>query len=671
MSSDRQISQTNAAITEEESAAMVSDILNLIVPAALSLSPDGTRVVYSTRLKWNHRIGEHTIASIWIGETAVYKSARRLTKGAWNDRSPQWAPDSRSVAFVSDRGGRGSACAIYLVSLDEEIPKAVTPIDMNGIPKLAFSPDGRHIAFIALSKTPSKQKTMGVTVWGKDWKFARLFLVEPNTGTIRVLFDQEAHVEDFAWTNCGTEIAVVTHRTPHVESKYLHGTTISILRVKDGTTRTLCHIPSAIVFDPVWLGSSLYFLTNNIPELDISGFAVYSVREGEPYRKIAHGETDCPAGLTRAGDDIAVHVEDGPYDRLRLLIGDKTMFSQKKRVVLFDISCSAKNKLQLAVAQGDVNHPTEVFSVDLATGKTVQLSNHGCTFAGREFGHCAFTECQTTDGKERLDGLYLIPAQHMGTDRKPIKPLPTLVLLHGGPYCRMTDTFDAWDPFYFLIQPLLSEGYGILIPNYRGSSGRGERFASYVRGGIGLYDEPDIVAMVQDAIVRGYADKSRLVVAGWSQGGHLSFLSAVRNGAHGLGWRFCGAIAGAGVTDWEALALTSDVGYMQAQTVGGAPWNTDRTDVRTRRGSALWEFKDAVRDMRIPPILILHGAEDERVPVTQAWGFRRALDEAGLPFEFVTYQNEGHYFVERRHIEDLATRILSFVRKQLTHHRSE
>jgi dipeptidyl aminopeptidase/acylaminoacyl peptidase len=56
----------------------------------------------------------------------------------------------------------------------------------------------------------------------------------------------------------------------------------------------------------------------------------------------------------------------------------------------------------------------------------------------------------------------------------------------------------------------LAEGYGAMIPNYRGSSGRGERFASYVRGGMGIYDEPDIVAMTQYAISQGYADKTQL-----------------------------------------------------------------------------------------------------------------------------------------------------------------
>jgi dipeptidyl aminopeptidase/acylaminoacyl peptidase len=229
----------------------------------------------------------------------------------------------------------------------------------------------------------------------------------------------------------------------------------------------------------------------------------------------------------------------------------------------------------------------------------------------------------------------------------------------------MLDAFDSFDPIHLFTPLILAEGYGILIPNYRGSSGRGERFASYTRSGFGMYDEPDIVAMTQHAIDEGYADKTRLVAGGWSQGGYLSYLSAVRNGAHGFGWRFQGIFAGAGVTEWDSMSLTSDIGYQQAEDAGGEIWNMDKSDVRTRQGSALWEFKDAVREHRIPPMLMLHGERDARVPVTQAWGFRRALDHAGLPFEFASYPREGHFFKERKHIVDLMERVVRFVKAHL------
>jgi dipeptidyl aminopeptidase/acylaminoacyl peptidase len=82
----------------------------------------------------------------------------------------------------------------------------------------------------------------------------------------------------------------------------------------------------------------------------------------------------------------------------------------------------------------------------------------------------------------------------------------------------------------------------------------------------------------------------------------------------------------------------------------------EKDDLKKRTGSAL----------RIPPVLILHGEKDQRVPITQSWVLRRALDEAGLPFEFVTYPREGHHFTERKHVEDLMERILRVVRMHLS-----
>jgi dipeptidyl aminopeptidase/acylaminoacyl peptidase len=227
----------------------------------------------------------------------------------------------------------------------------------------------------------------------------------------------------------------------------------------------------------------------------------------------------------------------------------------------------------------------------------------------------------------------------------------------------VTDSFDFLN--HFFMPRLLLEGFGILIPNYRGSSGRGDRFARYTTGGMGVYDAPDIIAMTQHAITQNLVDPSRLLVAGKSQGGYLSYLLSVRNGAHGLGWRFQAAIATAGVTDWDAMTMSSDIGYIEAGMAGEAPWRLSKGDINGRSGSALWEFCDAVDKGRIPPMLLIHGKDDVRVPVSQAIGFRRALEEAGLEFQCAIYRGEGHFFQKRASAEDLMERIVRFIKKYL------
>ena len=276
-----------------------------------------------------------------------------------------------------------------------------------------------------------------------------------------------------------------------------------------------------------------------------------------------------------------------------------------------------------------------------------------------------FPSCRSADNEVELDALYLTPASHSTgkDDSRARKPLPTIVLIHGGPNTRLTNAFNT---YYFMLTPyLLSLGYGILLPNYRGSSGYGEQFTSYTTDGTGIYDYSDIITMTQHAIELGHADKNRLLVGGWSQGGFLTFVCSVRNGLHGHGWKFKASIAGAGICDSDTMALTSDMGrtFQPDLNNGRVAWNMDRDDVRNRRASPLWEFKEAMQRSKeigetiIPPMLILHGENDARCPVTQAWGWRRAMESYGLPYEFASYPRQGHFFHEQKFLIDLALRV--------------
>ena len=617
---------------------LIQKILDLDVPYAPKLSPDGKRVVYQTSLKWHHRKGDNNVAPLWLAETGVERSARKLTDGTSNDRMPQWSPDGESIVFISDRAKPGKACALYLWDLRNDISqvKALTPEENEvRLVQFAFSPDGRYIAFVAPpEKSPerkAKEKSKDdAHVWGQDWQFSVLHLLHMEKGTIETISSTDVDVAGFAWSDDSTEVAIVTHRTPDIESADLYGTDISIIKIEDRETHKVCHVPRD-ASDLTWLNSTLYFRTYNILHENTSGWALYSIDANGGSRdisKVANGVNDCAAGVSKIVDDLIVYVQNGMQDELRLLDG-KILLSQKKWIKDFDVVLNKETKdLALIISEGDVNHPTEVFSIS-PNGERTQLSSHGDGFESDGPSQCTFLECQTLDGKERLDGMFLIPSQRAGSNGKPDQALPTMVFIHGGPYYRMLDAFDSFDPIHLFTPLLLAEGYGILIPNYRGSSGRGERFAGYGSGSYGIHDEPDIVAMTQFSIKQGYADKTKLMAGGWSQGGYLSYLSAVRNGAHGFGWSFKAIIPGAGVTEWDSMSLTSDLGYTQAESAGGGIWTLDKSNLKTRTGSALWEFKNAVDQGRIPHLLILHGEQDPRVPVTQAWGFRRAMDKAG------------------------------------------
>jgi len=182
---------------------------------------------------------------------------------------------------------------------------------------------------------------------------------------------------------------------------------------------------------------------------------------------------------------------------------------------------------------------------------------------------------------------------------------------------------------------------------------------------MGTVDYDDIISLVDEGIRRGLVDKQKIMVGGWSQGGFLSYLLAVRrNGVHGetsddkSDWKIRGAICGAGVTDWDMMSMSSDLVTFEAELAGSAPWATKhgKHGTTARQGSAIWEMAD--KD--IPPVLILHGQEDARVPLTQAVAFHRGCKHYGIPCEMAVYPREGHFFQERAHQIDSLRRVTRF-----------
>jgi dipeptidyl aminopeptidase/acylaminoacyl peptidase len=195
---------------------------------------------------------------------------------------------------------------------------------------------------------------------------------------------------------------------------------------------------------------------------------------------------------------------------------------------------------------------------------------------------------------------------------------------------------------------------------------------------MGTLDYADIESMLDAAIKRGYVDREKVAIAGWSQGGFLSAWACTRPNSI---WKT--AIIGAGPTDWGSMAICSDVPaaevsimystvnniltFVQTDIGGAAPWSP-RDPKRVPQYLKGCPMAD-VKNVRVP-VLVLHGEKDVRVPVTQAIGFMRGLvregDEAtSAASTLIIYPREGHGFEERAHVEDQLTRVLAHIQKYL------
>jgi Tol biopolymer transport system component len=99
---------------------LIQSLCDLQIPKTIRLSPDRSRILYSTELTWGHRKEKHAVSTLWLASTGREDSSLQLTSGLFHDYAPAWSPDGKAVAFLSDRADAGAKWAIYLLHLQEE-----------------------------------------------------------------------------------------------------------------------------------------------------------------------------------------------------------------------------------------------------------------------------------------------------------------------------------------------------------------------------------------------------------------------------------------------------------------------------------------------------------------------------------------------------------------------
>ncbi len=252
------------------------------------------------------------------------------------------------------------------------------------------------------------------------------------------------------------------------------------------------------------------------------------------------------------------------------------------------------------------------------------------------------------------DGLR-IPAW-VTTPRGPGKNLPMVVLVHGGPYVRGGEW--GWNPE---AQFLASRGYVVLEPEFRGSTGFGERHfrAGWKQWGLKMQD--DIADGVKWAVDKGLADPKRVCIAGASYGGYATLMGLVNNPELfkcGIDW--------VGVTDLNLLAnghwsYVSDLSDSYRQY--GFPALIGDPEKEAERFKATSPLHQAARITQ--PLLLAYGRADMRVPFYHGSKFRDAVTATNKQVEWIVYEEEGHGWALPKNRIDFWTRVEKFLDKHI------
>src|SRR5690606_303598 len=183
-------------------------------PSHVQVSPDGNWIVWVVAPL--SKEGKHPVSTIWIAPFTGGEP-KQFTSGQWNDQAPAWSPDSKHLAFLSDRAERGRQ-SLYIAPVDGR--EACRVLDQQGdMAYPEWSPAGDRISILITDPETEEEKKRSeerddAKVWDTEYKFQRLWMVDPASKKAEAISPENLQVWSYAWTPEGDKLAINTSPTP-------------------------------------------------------------------------------------------------------------------------------------------------------------------------------------------------------------------------------------------------------------------------------------------------------------------------------------------------------------------------------------------------------------------------------------------------------------------------
>jgi len=607
----------------------VSDLYRLRAVSDPQRSPDGAWVAYAVSHidSTKDRHDSDIYMTSWDGATTV-----RLTASDESETSPRWSPDGKTLAFLSGRqGSKGSQ--VWLLNRAGGEAERVTQFK-GGVSAMAWSPDGGRLALVVTDTQPTVDSTKAKPIVVDRYAFKRdgqgflgkehahLYAFDVATRKWEQVTSGDEDDAAPAWSPDGKWLAFVSAREP--EAQRYDNTDVYVVEARAGSApKRLTTFQGRDEAPLSWSpdGSMVAYVQG--PEPKNFGYgggfgtaAVVPVNGGAPKLLTASFDRAVTGARWSAdGKTILGLVSDDQREYLVRVRADGSGFD-KIASTLPVIGGYSEGKADgaLVVAGSAPTQPAELFVVD-ASG-TRQLTHHNDWIASVALSSVEEVKSKSDDGNE-THGLLRRPSGVAAGAR-----LPLIVRIHGGPAGQDALGFD------FEKELLVAQGWGVISPNYRGSSGRGSAYTVAIAGDWCNKEVRDIRGMVDYLIRRGGVDESRLGVGGWSYGGILTDCMIAADP------RFKAATSGAGVSNVLGM-YGHDQYIVQYDLELGQPWkNLDKY----LKVSTAFLHADKIRT----PTLFLGGSVDWNVPILGGEQMYQALKSLGVETQMIVYPGETH-----------------------------
>ena len=624
------------------------------------VSPDGRLVAF--QVQTIDVIDNKRITQIYVTPMAG-GMARQITQAGQDNERPRWSPDSRRIAFVSDRGGSSQ---IWLMDADGGNPRQVTNLSTEAGGVL-FSRDGKNLVFsseVFPQCGADDACTQRELDWGKNNKVkARIYtdllyrhwnrwqgprrshlLVVPvsggppkdlTTGFLDVPPFSLGGADDYAISPDGAEVCYAaiddTGTLTEIRLRSAIGTNSDLYAVSidGGTARKITNNPGA----------------DNGPQYSPDGkYLAWRAQirpgyESDRWRLwVMERATGRVADLTENMDRWVGSFAWSPdsaslfftsEDRGRQSIQFKSLKGGETRIAVsgdnhLDEMQFTPDGKTLVFTQQSGTQPAEIYRASSSGGAAVALTHtNDAALSSHEMTPVEEFWVDGADGA-RVQS-FVVKPYGFREDRK----YPVLMLIHGGPQ-------GAWGhswTYRWNAQVFAAAGYVVVMPNPRGSTGYGQKFIDEINGDWGGRAFDDIMA-VADHVVTSlpYADGSRMAAAGGSYGGYMI------DWILGHTQRFKALVSHDGVYDLRSEFGETEELWFPLWEFGGVPWDNPESYGRWSPSLFVKEFHT--------PTLVIHGELDYRVPLGQGLQLFTALQLQKVPSQLLLFPDEGHWVLK-------------------------
>jgi len=618
----------------------------------LKIAPDGVAVAYLVTSY--DKESDESRSALWLANWAGDASVQ-LTRGE-SVSEPRFSPDGRYLSFLSARPAEGKA-QLWVLDRRGGEPRQLTHVtgELSGY---EWSPDSEHVALVMRAGEEKAPKPIVIDSFqfkaDRDGYLSaasrsHLYLLEVRSGACAPLTADSGRKESLpAWSPDGEQIAYVSDPMTGPEQTGIDE--IDLIAARAGSTaRQLLTTWSPNRQKLQWTadGTRLALLQGAEAKFNayiMDSLAVLEVKSGEvrPLTDRLDRAVLSPA-FAADGRSLEFAVEDdGNQYPARVTLASASIERLGGPMVVHELAAAAGHT---AVLVSSDRAPVEVYALE--AGQLRPLSAHNQALFGEvQLGSVEDISFRSRDGTA-VHGQLIKPPDYVSGRR-----YPTIVWIHGGPNGQDDHSLELQGYGPPLERQLFAtHGFVVLAINYRGSTGRGAKFARSILADWGHKEVEDLLAGVDYAVGKGIADPARLGIGGWSYGGLLTDYVIASD------TRFKAAISGAGSGN-QLSTYGADQYIVEYNAELGPPW----------RNPALWlkvSYPFFHADRIRTPTLFLGGDKDFNVPVAGGEQMYQALRTLGVPAQLVVYPGEYHVLTRPSFLVDRFRRYLDWMDKYL------